>query len=815
MDITFDTNLRTPNKFKKNLWDDLKEYGVMLRGYFVLTSLKIDEFNRFCENHGYHITNYDITQDRVEENRHVTAYYDRPHFYIHFYSRYDPPITQTEKWDQISNKDPNRRGYVFHYYLFLLAIEYLKSEGFIIDYSDDLHFLSQPREFNEIEKPEKIGQWEIMDHQIEGSDQIVEWGGKGIVGDEAGLGKTLTGIEVIRKLFDDMEWKRGIWVVPRVPLIYQVVEEIRDRYGIHAFPITQKLSKKERVGEGDEPSIYEKEPFCVMTWATFRNDFVKNLEKVWDVKFGFAIFDEVHVCKYGNKAFDAVLNFPSNVRIGLTGTPSTNGRWSEFHNIIYAINPLSVSHIYKYYDKERKLEKKFEKFPQNGESPEKTASRIMNKTTNTALSRKIIRHERKDLMSQLPEINEIDPIHTNLNGTEDLIVEILFDILESTIDEWFSDRTNYTIKFAKSMIWQDLRRFCSYGGKNFKTRIKDLLTEKKDVYRFIQKRFKSQLIRIDKELQRHPIKKYPKFPILLHHLSKIPSHHVLIFCNSVMTCIDMAEYCVENDIECRVVTGSININDLIENVPKSEQDQEKERIDTIFKHIHQRGSMSDTEVQNVLEWFWSPYVQISDLPDKLSHSQVLYSIDGNEWVEYCYYVNLKKAQNIKIKIDNSDNIARDEKRYVNNMIKEIKTIDPNYSELIGENTITYSFVNKDPAHKKLLITTNKLSEGCNLQIAQSVIFFDQPLSIKEREQRLARIHRIGSPYDQIYLLSIICGIEYAIMRTLEEKYDSTGSIKFSESKNVSLSEIARNVRKINRILKKSQPKKHQSLDGFL
>lgn len=798
--IIFDQFLRTPNVFPKEIRERLSVFGNIIGGMFIFNSPKMDEFIAFCKKNNYFPVFKENYTSFIESISTVSAYYEEGKFIIKFRSKFSPPITLEDDWKKIAEPMPYKNMYAFYYYPFLIALRLLKREGYTIDLSDDLKFLEEDENtFSEMPEPRIIGNWEPFNHQIEGSEKIVRNGGKGIIGDEAGLGKSITAMLVISKLYEKMPYKRGIWVVPTIPLVYQVAEEIRDRFGIPAFPITSTIGKKERLGLGYNQSVYEAHPIIVLTWATFRKDWTENLKKVWHIKFGFAVFDEIHTCRYGNKTYEAALNFPSDIRIGLTGTPAPNGKWNEMRDIIYVTDPLKLPPISEYIKREKKILKTYYEHPLEGEPPEKTAERVMNKITNAQLSKMIVRHTRSSLNRSLPKIIEIDPIHVPLDGTEDFIVETLFDMLVDIISLWSRERDNFILDYAKSMVWQDLRRFCAYGGKYFKKRIDALLVEKTSVYEYIRTLYKHQIVEMDRILSTSPITDYPKFPILLDNIIKIPHHHVVIFCDSVLTSIDLGEFLHDHGFDVKVVTGAINKKTLFEGIPTGNRDDEMERIEGIFRKLNQPITMNENDVQKILEWFWSPYMPLSNLSEQF---EVFYSIDGNEWEGYCYYVNMRKAKKISIKIPNYVSLTRRQKNHLKEIENEIREIDPSVSIIEEGGDRIFSFKNGNRQKPKVLVTTNKLSEGCNLQIAQSIVFFDQPISIREREQRLARIHRIGSPYNEIYLMPLVCGIEYAIIRVLKEKYEYVEKMEFSRSKSLPLREIINEMRKIRKRRKK-------------
>jgi superfamily II DNA/RNA helicase len=55
----------------------------------------------------------------------------------------------------------------------------------------------------------------------------------------------------------------------------------------------------------------------------------------------------------------------------------------------------------------------------------------------------------------------------------------------------------------------------------------------------------------------------------------------------------------------------------------------------------------------------------------------------------------------------------------------------------------------------ILVSTDVLSAGQNLQNAQYVVNYDFPWNPVVIIQRVGRVDRIGSPYDQVYLINVL------------------------------------------------------------
>ena len=110
------------------------------------------------------------------------------------------------------------------------------------------------------------------------------------------------------------------------------------------------------------------------------------------------------------------------------------------------------------------------------------------------------------------------------------------------------------------------------------------------------------------------------------------------------------------------------------------------------------------------------------------------------------------------------------------------------AKVYDDKTLTLRY-NKEP--KKVLVTTDKLQEGINLQDASCMMFYDYPFSIRSREQRMSRVWRDGSYHDTIQVVYAINGIEFKIEQKLKEKYQSGSALGFQDPKPISMSEMFR------------------------
>lgn len=723
-------------------------------------------------------------------------------FSITFFGDNRPSITQSPLWIRFSEKNPTSRRFQYfiqHIYTLRSCLKLLTDEGYSLIFSEDIKYLNEKIFGNLISKVEL--NVKALPHQIDCLEKTIQLGGKSLIGDAAGLGKTISAGLIIKHYFDKGIAKRGLWIVPTTPLIKQIVNELGEKFGLRAYGIHG--NRESRLGIGKDMSIYQKEPLCVLTWGTFLKDWTDNIAITSRIPFDFIILDEVHRAQRGNVSYNAVLNCDANIRIALTGTPSPNGKFEELYNIMYVIDPFSVRPMFEYYNRKNQLIANFKKHPIDEEDPEETANRMLNELAMRELNSKLIRHTKEEVITSLPKITETQ-LHVPLIPSEEFIIEKLFEMLSFIIEEWLMDRLNTTLIAARDMIWQDLRRACAYGPITFKHRIAAIRNGEKMVHKYIKKNFNNILRDIERQYSKKDLREYPKFELICKYLKESDaSQNVIIFCDSVKTCIDLGYFLYQNKIDTRVVTG----------IPDSAKSLEEEDI-ADFKEklveIGQKGKMDDDEIDDILEWFWNPFMKIAFLQDIIQdYGEVTYIIDKKRF-EAISYITLLKSKEITFSYPNVK-IAKIQK-YVDSMIDTIREIDPKVIIRDEYHNTIITFHNNPRKNKRVLVTTNKLSEGCNLQIAQSMVFVDSPLSIRDREQRIARIQRMESPFNEVFLISFMSGLDYSIEENLKEKYAGASAIGFKKNDKVSVIEVLRKHKKM--MAKESEKSKLKKIDGF-
>lgn len=495
-----------------------------------------------------------------------------------------------------------------------------------------------------------------------------------------------------------------------------------------------------------------------------------------------------HRIKYGNASYDAMMNFRGTYRIGLTGTPSPNGSWRELYSVLYALNPFLVRPIYEYNAQYQKLVENFTAHPIMGkygyEAPEDTAERVMDKSVIKELRPLVIRHTKAQVNEGLPTIAELQ-LPISMTDGENVLWDDVVALYASTQELRRSIRDDTQVEACSDMVWQDMRRLGCFGKPEFEYRLDEYFRSDKPVYTILRKQFNDMLLTIRKDIRKtgkDGVRDYPKFSAVTHYLKKDHSDHVLLFCNSVMTAIRLAEHLHDHGYDTRVITG---------------EDDDLKTIPEVFTKLHQRGKMSEDETQEIIAWFWSPYKDLSDIREHLDelHLDLTYWVDASERPT-ASYVDLLGATFIEIHASWASKPSPDHIAWIARVSKLIKDVDAHADISLTSTSWSLKFRPQITTHKRILVTTDRLSEGCNLQIASTVMHFDYPESIRKYEQRIARSQRMGSPYRSIAVVAAMSRMDRALQSSLQEKYSHVIDMGFAKAPTVSHAELLRSMKKM-------------------
>lgn len=796
MDLYLSPSLSIPNIFDPKDYKELATFALLSRGTVILTRPSYHQLEEFCASRQHRLimtASAEQTYMRMKMVQ-IGELYDHQ-FTAVFYGTFEPSITRDRCWQKITSKTTNKQRWEYkiaHLYEVFLLDRLLRDYGYVPTYNDSINWISNVRQGNPIEK---IDQHVILKpHQIDTVEKFFGMDGTcAIIADDPGLGKTISAGMILKRLFDSGKIKRGIWVVPTHPLAQQIATELKRHFDLDAGIIcADTVDKKLRHAA---ESVYLKYGLCILTWGTFTSDWGKKyFGYVRDLPFDFGVFDEVHRVKYGQASYNAMMNFRGAYRIGLTGTPCPNGRWKELYSLVYSVNPFIVRPFYEYEKQFQTLIEQYKQKPVKNkwgkEDPEKSAERLMDRVVIRELDKSIIRHAKESVLLDLPQIAETS-MTISWNENEWAIWKIFRTLLanlraDAEVDGYVDQRKlrrddpRLMIKASRGMIWQDLRRFAIFGRPEIETRLQEYLVSTKPVYEYIRDHYQTLLDDILKLFTitgKDAVRNYPKFDLIHKYLQKDPSSHILAFCNSIKTALELAKL-LSTNYEVKVITG------------KSDQ---LDAYDDVFEALEQDNSMDITEANEMVAWFWEPYTSLLRLceMDAAYFSEYNVIANGLPLVK-CNIIDLLHFQSLEICFHWEKSLpvsVFDDLKVVLNNIKQYTSVcDFTGGINAGECKIHFSpsFTSK---RKRILIATDRLAEGFNLQIAQTLIFVDYPWSIRHYEQRVSRLQRIGSPYLKIYVVALMGKMDQLVFDALKMKYSNVEDLRFIKADPIKISDI--------------------------
>lgn len=116
-----------------------------------------------------------------------------------------------------------------------------------------------------------------------------------------------------------------------------------------------------------------------------------------------------------------------------------------------------------------------------------------------------------------------------------------------------------------------------------------------------------------------------------------------------------------------------------------------------------------------------------------------------------------------------------------------RMLKSHFDKIEGANTVMYTGAESDEQRDanidafktdpecRVIIGTEAMAEGLNLQVSRYVIHYEQADTYAQREQRIGRIRRIGSKYDAVNVLDIVT----------KDSFDTVKLMKLARDKNIS------------------------------
>jgi superfamily II DNA or RNA helicase len=765
----------------------VRDLTVFDRGTYWIQGPVLEEIE---EALGEGVTLTGPARDLYERMTTVELMYSRGKFEFHFYERPARPwlirqVYERHRWlAMVERSESNgRRFYTRHRYHAVAAVRWLESKGYAVE--DRSGGRLHPERAGQAECEFGEMEVELRRHQRETLEKSRERGHRIVVGDQPGLGKTITAGAILRELCESGRVGRILWVVPSSALTEQVRGEMDGKFGAEVFVLTgESCSRSERLGLGEEGveqmerTEYERHGFVCTNWALFSKDFGKEPEYTEGIRFDAVVLDEAHRCQEGNLAYDAALALDSPYRIALSGTVMPNGEYGELFDMLNVVDPPAApSKAYfedLYYRRKERLERKMSEHDAENE-----AMRLTSKVALKYMLPKISVHSKEEVMEGLPELEE-KRIHINFGKTDKQIFAAFKDIIHGVIEElkefpspWSLGRGEkgryYALRSGMVMVYQDLRRFCAFGSGAVQGRVDEYLTNSKGTYRALRKYFSPEISRLDKLMS--GAARSPKNRKVVDHIrSNERFRKSVVFCTEVEPNKRLALELSRAGLSAKCIMGKGN--------RLSEAEAEG---------LGQPPRFRDRDVEEVLGWFWMPWSLLSDfLISQRESGNLLRVTDGDrEWRNFFYTslaVDLPKGPGASFHIELREPAGEAEE------FADRVTADGFYRAFLrdGGRTVELEY-GSEP--RKVLVCTDKLQEGVNLQEASCVVFYDYPFSIREREQRMSRVWRDGSRHERIYVTYVMNGVEYNIERKLQRKYEKTSALGLPDPSPLSMMDL--------------------------
>ena len=779
-EVSVSTMLTFPNIFPSSLYPQLEVLALLSKGQVIINRPNKNQLQTFCQQNGITLCfSPDSNSKYTQFQRVFITYTSDQKYMIQFRSAYRPAIMERGDWQHLTEKtNSNLRfeSFVPYLYQLTLACNILIQEGFDIEYDDRLQWIESSH--SPIPIPTITPRVTPFPHQQDNYDRFFRENTCGcLICDDAGMGKTITIGIILHRLHTEQKAKNMLWVVPYYALADQIKNEMKAFFGIDVEVVSgENYTPQQRQNMQQCP--YLTHSFVVTTWGTFYKDWHENFELFRHIQFDSVVFDEMHIAKEKKTTYLTMQNLRAKYRFGLTGTPTPNGDWNELYDVIYVINPFLVK-PYKDYEQEfYRILKNYEENPviSNGyaEDPKKTANRVMNTVYIPELMENVYRHHRGILNQTLPQIKElvlsVDPT------PEEIELTLLFDELYTALT--YEKRANYNsmvIRASHLLINQEMYKFCAFGKAIAENRIEKILASEKESGKYLQATFGDKLQNIQALYDKYndtQLRPYAKFSALLKHLEGNTSHRIVIFCgDSVQTAMDLGFFLHAHTINTRVITGK-----------SGQLTQYKDRL----KQLGQTGKMDEPETKDILTWFWSPFRQLSQIPQNIPASaSITYKLD-DQYISLPNEVQLANAKEIQIIASGQFSIRS---AFFSDLEQELNEMDQTSVFQLTPTTLKIIFHPFHDRSTRILVTTDKLEQGCNLQVASTVVFYTYPYNIQQYDQRSSRICRIGSPFKSVLLVSLLYGMERNIYLKVKDKYRNVAEMGFAQAQNVKAKEL--------------------------
>lgn len=251
------------------------------------------------------------------------------------------------------------------------------------------------------------------------------------------------------------------------------------------------------------------------------------------------------------------------------------------------------------------------------------------------------------------------------------------------------------------------------------------------------------------------------------HLDELQERiqHFLIMRTAEDVALDLPKRLPAKRVPCHMDATQIKMQAIVEE-RKARQDQKKKEI--LDTYGVNEKTMEEIEKLNELGKMYIATLQfIADDPAVFRYMRPERGMNKQlqEMLPDAYTSSEKTDATVDIV---SEIVDADEKVIVFcHFASTARMLKAQFDRIPGANTVMYTGAESDEKREqniasfktdpdcRVIIGTEAMAEGLNLQVARYVIHYEQADTYAQREQRIGRVRRLGSEHDCIYVIDVV------------------------------------------------------------
>lgn len=262
---------------------------------------------------------------------------------------------------------------------------------------------------------------ELRPYQEEAVDRILERK-QVLVAYQMGLGKTPLTVRAMEQMMEAGEIQHTVLIVVLSSLKYQWQDEIA-RWAPESTSLVITGSPAKRMELYDDMSLYD---YVIVNYELVVRDFAVFNQRTW----GAVVCDEVTAIKgFRSKRSKAIKKLASRVpiRVGLTGTPISNGKPEEIYSLMQFVDPDVLGQRFDLFDRTFIVRNPF-----GGVSRYRNLD-VLHDRLASAVVRK--RQADPDVAPYLPTVQDIPPDFVKFDRAGQALYDTIASDLLSVLDD--------------------------------------------------------------------------------------------------------------------------------------------------------------------------------------------------------------------------------------------------------------------------------------------------------------------------------------------------------------------------------------------